>query len=367
MATSYDLEVVGIVEETADARSVSLAVPDGAGSVFDYRPGQFLTVAVPSDRCGMTARCYSISSSPHEGGPLTITVKRTAGGYASNWICDHLHEGATLTVLPPSGTFTPTDLDTDLLLFAAGSGITPIISIARAALAQGTGRVVLLYANRDEQSVIFADELAALLATHRDRLTVIHRLESVHGLPTEAQVRELAAPLTAYDAFVCGPVPFMELVGSVLRDLGFPRERRHREKFLSLSGNPFGDAAQQTAAARELAEADASAERDEVDGDETDGVSPPGPARLEIEMDGELHVFDDWSATTTLLEHLESKGLTPPFSCREGQCSTCAVHLLEGEVKMLANEVLDDDDLADGIRLACQSLPSTDVVRAEYE
>jgi 3-ketosteroid 9alpha-monooxygenase subunit B len=376
MPTSYDLEVAQIVEETADARSISFIVPREAGSVFDHRPGQFLTVAVPSDLSEVAARCYSISSSPHDGGPLTITVKRTPGGYASNWICDHLREGSALRVLPPSGIFTPADLDADLLLLAAGSGITPLMSIARMALAEGRGRVVMLYANRDERSVIFAEQLDALVAAHRDRLTVIHWLESQRGLPSHEQLRAFATPFTEYDAFVCGPVPFMDLVGTVLRELGFPRERRHREKFLSLSGNPFGDSAGQAAAARELAEADSLAAEDDPE-DDTEGApddvsadedaQPPGLVRLEIEMDGEVHVFDDWGPTTKLIEHLESKGLNPPFSCREGQCSTCAIHLLEGEVKMLNNEVLDDDDLADGIRLACQSLPTTDVVRAEYE
>src|SRR3954454_6760953 len=121
---SYDLQVVGVVEETADARSVSFGVPQGAEAEFEYRPGQFLTVAVPSDQTGVAARCYSLSSSPHDGGPLTVTVKRTAEGYASNWICEHLDVGDTMRVLPPSGIFTPASLDADLLLFAGGGGVT---------------------------------------------------------------------------------------------------------------------------------------------------------------------------------------------------------------------------------------------------
>ena len=133
---------------------------------FRYKPGQFLTVAVPSDRTGTVARCYSLSSAPHETDLLKITVKRTAEGYGSNWLCDNLAKGNELRVLPPSGIFTPADLDADFLLFAGGSGITPVISIAKSALAQGSGKVVLLYANRDERSVIFADALAALAAEH---------------------------------------------------------------------------------------------------------------------------------------------------------------------------------------------------------
>ena len=131
--SSYELQVVRVVEETVDAHSVSFAVPEGAEAEFDYKPGQFLTLAVPSDQTGVAARCYSLSSSPHDGGPLTVTVKRTVDGYASNWICDNLREGSTIRSLPPSGIFTPASLDADLLLFAGGSGITPIMSITRTA------------------------------------------------------------------------------------------------------------------------------------------------------------------------------------------------------------------------------------------
>jgi 3-ketosteroid 9alpha-monooxygenase subunit B len=371
--SSYELRVVGVVEETSDAHSVSFAVPEGAEEEFDYKPGQFLTLAVPSDLTGVAARCYSLSSSPHDGGPLTVTVKRTLDGYASNWICDHLREGSTIRSLRPSGIFTPADLDADLLLFAGGSGITPIMSITRTALAHGSGKVVLFYANRDERSVIFASELAALAAEHPHRLVVVHWLESVQGLPTQEQMRTFTEPFTTYDAFVCGPAPFMKLTIAALRELEFPRERRHQEKFISLGGNPFGDAEEQAEAEHELEEADS-------DDAFTEGAPPAPPedavpeveaphqgnVRLEVELDGETYSYDDWAPTTKLLEHLESKGVKAPYSCREGECSACAVRLLEGEVKMLNNDVLEDEDLADGIRLACQSLPVTDVVRATY-
>ena len=238
---SFLLTVLDVVEETAEAHSISFEVPEGAARHFDYKPGQFLTVAVPSDLTGIAARCYSLSSSPVDGGPPTITVKRTPGGYASNWICDHLRPGDRLRVLPPSGIFTPSSLDADLLLFAGGSGITPIMSITRTVLAKGTGRIVLAYANRDADSVIFAAALADLAAEHPDRFTLIHWLESEQGLPGQEQVRRLATDHATYEAFVCGPAPFMKLTVGVLRELGFPRARRHQEKFVSLGGNPFGD------------------------------------------------------------------------------------------------------------------------------
>ena len=361
---SFHLQVVGIVDETADARSISFEVPAEAPEKFVYKPGQFLTVAVPSDQTGIAARCYSLSSSPHDGGPLTVTVKRTVDGYASNWICDNLAVGDTLRALPPSGIFTPASLDADLLLFAGGSGVTPIMSITRTALSEGSGKIVVFYANRDEQSVIFAEEFTRLSAENPDRLQVVHWLESVQGIPTAEQVKAFVQPYLAYDAFVCGPGPYMKMVTTVLRELEFPRARRHQEKFVSLGGNPFGDIEELAEAEREIADAEA----DEADTDEA-AAEPPGPAgpvKLEVELDGVDHTFDDWDPKVKLLEFLESKGVKAPYSCREGECSACAIRLLEGEVRMLHNDVLDDDDLADGIRLGCQSLPAADNVRVTY-
>jgi 3-ketosteroid 9alpha-monooxygenase subunit B len=236
---SYVLRVAEVVRETDDAVSVVLEVPEELAEVFAHRPGQFLTLAVPSERTGLVARCYSICTAPGE--PLTVTVKRTTDGYASRWLTEELRPGDRVRVLPPSGIFTPASLDEDLLLFAAGSGITPVMSIIRTVLAQGSGRLVLLYANRDERSVIFGRALAALAAAYPERLQVVHWLESVQGLPGREQLRAFAADRASWTAFVCGPDPFMKPVVAALRDLGFPRSRRHQEKFVSLGGNPFGE------------------------------------------------------------------------------------------------------------------------------
>jgi len=192
-----ELQVADVVEETADARSLVFCVPEGPDAPeipadrLRYSPGQFLTLRVPSDRTGSVARCYSLCSSPFTGDPMTVTVKRTADGYASNWLCDHAHAGMKIHVLAPSGTFVPKTLDTDFLLLAAGSGITPMMAICKSALAEGSGNVVLIYANRDENSVIFAGALRELSAKYPDRLTVVHWLETVQGLPS-------AAALTRY-------------------------------------------------------------------------------------------------------------------------------------------------------------------------
>jgi 3-ketosteroid 9alpha-monooxygenase subunit B len=357
----HTVTVLDVIERTADACSFSFAIPDDAVEAFEYRPGQFLTLAVPSDLTGVAARCYSLSSSPESGEPPTITVKRTAEGYASNWLCDNLRPGDTIRVLAPEGIFTPKTLEHDLLLFAGGSGVTPIISIARHALKLGDRKIVVFYANRDEKSVIFADEWAELARAYPERLEVVHWLESVQGLPTQDQLRAFAAAHRTYEAFVCGPAEYMKMVMTALRELEFPRERRHQEKFVSLGGNPFGDELAEAQAAAEIADAESDDEPEE-----SAPAGPTEPVQLEVELDGQQYSYDDWDPKTTLLEHLESKGVKAPYSCREGECSACAVRLLEGEVRMDNNDILEDEDLDEGIRLGCQSHPLTEKVSVTY-
>ncbi|MGK2865029.1 MAG: FAD-binding oxidoreductase, partial [Mycobacterium sp.] len=182
------LTVTEVIDESSDSKSLVFAIPGEHQERFGYRPGQFLTLRIPSDQSGSVARCYSLASSPHTNDAPKVTVKRTDGGYGSNWLCDNVSVGDTIDSLPPSGVFTPHDLDGDFLLWAAGSGITPVMSILKSALAVGTGRVVLCYANRDEASVIFAAELRQLAAQYAGRLTVLHWLESIQGLPTHTQL-----------------------------------------------------------------------------------------------------------------------------------------------------------------------------------
>lgn len=360
---SYLLTVSEVRRETDDASTVVFDIPAGDDAAsFDFKPGQFLTLGVPSDQTGLAARCYSICVPPGEG--LAVTVKRTDGGYASNWLNDNLSVGDAVRVLPPSGIFSPQDLDSDLLLWAGGSGITPVMSILRTALRDGSGRVTLFYANRNESSVIFAEALRELAAEHPERLQVVHWLESVQGLPVAGQVKAFAEPLMRGGtvSFCCGPAPFMKLVQDTLKELEIPRNRRHQEKFVSLGGNPFGDVEEVLAAQATISAAD--------DGDDPDDVPAPpsvdGPVKLEVELDGESYSYDDWDPQTKLLDFLESKGIKAPFSCREGECSACAVMVLKGDVTLLHNDVLDADDLADGIRLGCQSLPTTEEVSVTY-
>jgi 3-ketosteroid 9alpha-monooxygenase subunit B len=365
----YRLRVADVVPETPDAVSVVFTVPAELADRYTYRPGQFLTLRIPGPDGSSLARCYSLSSSPEQGDQLRVTVKRVAEGHGSNWICDNLAPGAELDTLPPAGTFTPRSLDDDLLLVAAGSGITPVMSILRAALTRGRGRLALLYANRDERSVIFAEELRALVAAHPDRLVVVHWLESVQGLPGQAQLVELARPFTAREVFLCGPTAFMEQVSHALRELGVPRKRLHIERFVSLTDDAFSTDASAPSSSEELpgVSTDSAVRVKERDAPAGDGDEPARvESSVEVQLDGERHTLR-WPAGVKLLDLLRDNGLDAPFSCREGACSACACRLVGGEVKMLRNEVLDQTDLDEGYILACQALPVTESVSVTYD
>ena len=337
------VRVVEVVHETAEAHTFVLEPLDG--DRWSYRPGQFLTLRVPSERPGGAARCYSLCSSPVTDERLKVTVKRTREGYASNWLCDNVVAGDELEVLPPAGTFVPRDLDADLLLLAGGSGVTPVLSILKTALHSGLGRVLLVYANRDESSVIFRDELVALAAAYPGRLGVVHWLESVQGVPTEAGLRALVAPYADREAFICGPGPFMELAAHVLTELGAPRERVHQEVFTSLEGDPF------------------AAVPVDLDGDDADGAEA---AEVVVELDGAVTSLR-WPAGAKLLDVMLAAGLQAPFSCREGACSACACVIQEGTVELEHNEVLDQVDLDEGIILSCQAKATSPVVKVSFD
>lgn len=336
--TSYQVSVAKVIAETADACSLVLDVPPELAERFAYRPGQFLTIRVPLPDGGSVARCYSLSSSPHAGDPLTVTIKRTPFGYASNWIADNVAPGSVLDILPPAGTFTPTSLDRDFLLFAGGSGITPVASILKSALAAGHGQIVLIYANASEDSVIFAAELRELQATTPGRLVVLHWLDVLQGAPTVAALRELARPYSRFEAYICGPDPFLLVVKDALRSLGVAAGQVRTERFLSLAENPF--------------EATEPA----------DGLA----ATLRVELDGEAYELA-WPGGRRMLDVMIDAGLDAPFSCREGVCGACACRLVGGQVEMAHNEVLEDQDLADGYVLACQSLALTPDVEVSYD
>ncbi|MGW2953591.1 2Fe-2S iron-sulfur cluster-binding protein [Streptomyces eurythermus] len=328
-ASAMTVTVRRVVREAADAVSLVLRAEDGHR--LAPAPGQFLTVRVPGGR----ARCYSFS---HTAPEPAITVKRVPGGIGSNWLCDTATTGTRLTVLPPAGAFTPSSPDADLLLVAAGGGITPLLPMARSALEEGKGRVVLLYANREPGTVLFRDELRRLAAAHPARLLVHHLLSSVQGRPRREQLAQLVAPYAEREVFLCGPEGFMAAATDALRSQGVPRGRLRREVFVSLSGDVFSETPAPPSEG---------------------GTAPAAPrdgAGLTVDIDERSHSLT-WPAATTLLDTLLAAGIDAPFSCREGSCGACACRVVRGEVDHGTGGALTPEDRAEGYVLACRARP----------
>lgn len=339
----HRLTVAEVIAESDDACSFVFDVPAALRDAFAYRPGQFLTLNVPCADTTVT-RCYSLSSAPGIDAAPKITVKRVRDGRASNWLCDRVQAGDTLDVLPPAGVFTPRALDGDLLLFAGGSGITPVLSILKSALVHGRGMLTLIYANRDERSVIFRDELQQLAQRHPGRVRVIHWLDSVQGIPQQRHLEELARPFSQQETFICGPALFMENALAAMLGLGLPRARVHVERFASLPDAP----AQADTAASAAAAAGAG-----------DG------AAIETVLDGDAFTFDS-APGETLLDAMLRAGVPAPNSCRMGQCGACMCRIERGEVALDSNHVLDDDEIAAGWTLACCARPASDALRVVF-
>ncbi len=334
----HALRVAQVVDETADARSLVLDVPEALRAPFAYRAGQFLTFRVPVDGRRLV-RCYSLASAPEADGGWKVTVKRVAGGRVSNWMNDAVREGDLLEAMRPAGLFCLTGRDADLLLYAAGSGITPVISIAKAALAATQRRVRLLYANRDRGSIIFRAELDGLERRHPDRLQVVHRLDAVEGFADATAVERHAEGRLGADCYVCGPGPFMDLVERTLLGRGVGRERIFIERFeYEHDGTP-----------RDVAAAPVG----------------PGAPRATIRLDGAEREIELLSGET-IVQAARRAGLEPPTSCEEGYCGCCMARLREGAGAMKANDVLTPAQLAEGWILTCQFVPSGARVRVEY-
>lgn len=338
-AQYHTLKVREVVEETADARSIVFDVPAELEQIFKYKPGQFLTLHVP---CGdkLLPRCYSLSSMPSVNEALRVTVKHVADGRASHWLCTHLRAGDTLDVAAPAGIFTPKTLDGDFLMFAGGSGVTPVYSILRSVLVSGKGRVRLIYANRDENSVIFARKLSQLSREYSARLQVIHWLDAVQGIPSQAQIGALAEHWTHAQCFICGPGLFMDATAAALHDLGVPHSQVHIERFVSLPEDSEDEAPATTAAG---------------------GAS----CAITVELDGVTTQLQG-NSNQLLIDSMEAAGMQPPYSCRSGACAACMCTLIEGDVEMRHNHVLDANDLKQGWILACQSVPTSSKLYLRY-
>jgi len=332
----HTLRVGEVVRETAEASSIILDVPAALRQAFAYEAGQFCTfrVAVGGRRY---VRCYSMSSSPAVDSELRVTVKRTAGGVVSNWMNDHLAVGDLLEVARPAGFFRLGAGQGDIVAFSAGSGITPVHSLLKTALATTSRRVRLLYANRDLDAIIFRSEIEALERAHRKRFTLSHHLDTVHGLVQSDSIRDFVDAAEDAEFYLCGPESFMDLVEKTLLADGVGADRIHIERF--------------------------------TPGDWLSGPEPDDPSgvasRVTIDLDGRTETTDHRPGTT-ILQTARQLGMSPPFSCESGSCATCMARLLEGSASMHVNNALTADEVTDGWVLTCQALPTSPLVHVAY-
>ncbi|MCX0274655.1 ferredoxin--NADP reductase [Nocardia zapadnayensis] len=373
-------KVTRIVKETPDTRTFVLEPHDGP---FSYQAGQFCTFKFVVDGKPYF-RSYSMSSCPVTDTEFMTTVKRVPGGTVSNWMHDNLSEGDEVELTVPTGRFCLREGDVPVLGFSGGSGITPIISLAKSTLAT-TGRDVrLLCADRDRTSAIFEAALDELAARYPGRLTVVRHRDDEHGYVDAAKVLEFVGPHTSGDAYICGPEPFMELVENALPGPG----RIFSERFGGAAAKPAPPAAGaanppaaqvgSTAAAAPAAAVSSAvvnpvADAGPVAQTASAGASATTPGGSATE-EGTVTIFLNRKKKSvprregeTLLESARRAGLTPPFSCESGNCATCMAKLTEGKATMRVNDALTDDDLEEGYILTCQAVPDTPSVTVRYE
>ena len=340
----HELRVKRIVQETHDTRSFVFDVPADLRDAFVYEAGQFCTFRV---RLGDEdlMRCYSMSSSPHTDDELTTTVKRVPGGRVSNWMLDEVAEGDVLALTRPAGVFTLHARSTPIVAFSGGSGITPVFSVVKSALATGDRPVRLLYANRDADSVIFGAELDALSRAHPDRFEVVHHLDTEHGFVHSNRVAEFVGTDVDADVYICGPGPFMDVVEDALSLADIQSDQVFIERFAFAS----------------------TARLDEPPATPATGTGADGATEtVVIVLDGREHELH-YQPGETFLETARRAGLRAPFSCEAGSCATCMAHLREGDATMRVNNALTPEEVAEGWVLTCQGFPASPSVTVVYE
>ena len=323
----YPLIVSDIVEKTALAKSITFELEDKYQSLFDYQAGQFLSLRLPWEDSFLD-RSYSLSSSPNESFKLTITVKRVVDGRASNLLNDTLKIGDIVDVARPTGRFIPTSNNNPITLFAAGSGITPIISIIRYTLKQTELSISLFYANSNDNQIIFEQELAQLSEEYPNRFNCLHNLSSNNGRVSESILKDFIGSRIQQDFFICGPAGFMDLTESVLQKLGVNDKDIFIERFIS----------------------DAESTLD------SETLIDSTIESFNAILDSEKHSVP-YLAGKTLLESMLAHDLKPAYFCQKAKCGMCTVTKVSGDVVMRNSEILSKGDIEKGQILLCQSLP----------
>lgn len=333
MKQAHGLKVAAVVPQGSDAVLIRFAPDDSQNPHFRFKPGQYLTIEGGPEE-NRQWRCYSITSDPSDD-EIGVLVRRVAGGLVSNWVCDEVRAGDTLQVFPPAGGFTLRHSGQPLLLFAGGSGIAPILSLARQALNSGAQKVVMFYANRNRDTAMLMNEIAALQARFPDQLQLKLWYDQIDGLPSGADIMQLAHALDFSDAYLCGPEPFMRLVRQSLGDAGIDPARVFCEDFASADDGASSD---------------------------TDAAVV---SSMQVTLKGQVHQVPV-REKETLLAAMMNASLPVPHACKVGECASCMCRLESGSIERLSNSVLDEDDEANGWLLACRSHAAGDSVSVRF-
>lgn len=347
----HALTVREVRRETADSVSVSLEVPEG--STFRFVPGQYLTLRAQIGGADVR-RSYSLCSSPLSG-ELRVAIKQVEGGLFSTWANTQLKAGDVLDVMPPMGNFV---LETDpskrrrYVGFAAGSGITPVLSILKTALErEPESEFLLFYGNRKTASILFKNELEDLKDRFMGRLEVHHVLsredqgsDALFGRLDADRIRYFAEHIptvTKADGFyLCGPEAMIHAASDVLKASGVSADNIHFELFTSAAPAKESAPKAKTAAS--------------------------GDAYVTVVLDGEETHFTQSSKEFVLDAALDA-GADVPYACKGAVCCTCRAKVLEGNVEMAMNYSLTDDEVADGYVLTCQAMPRSERVVVSYD
>lgn len=355
MAHFYPLRVQRLCRETRDAVVVTFAVPPELKEAFHYIQGQHLTLRATIDGSD-ERRSYSICSAVQDD-ELRVAVKKAAGGVFSTWMNERVEAGQTIEVMPPMGHFnTPLSPDNrkHYVAFAAGSGITPVLSIIKTTLlAEPHSHFTLFYGNRASSTVIFKEELADLKDLYLDRFNLVHVLsreqqdvDLFNGRITREKCEQLLThwvDLSDIDTvFICGPEGMMHDVSETLQAHGFDKGRIKIELFAaSIPKKTTAHHVQQGAGEQECL--------------------------VTVVMDGRSRTFTLEKNKEPILDAALKQGIELPYSCKGGVCSTCRAKLVEGEVDMDTNFALEDYEVARGFVLCCQSYPVTDRVVVDFD
>jgi ring-1,2-phenylacetyl-CoA epoxidase subunit PaaE len=359
----HELTVARVDPEAAGAVAISLAIPEQLRETFAFEPGQFLTVR--ADIGGQDVRrSYSISSPRSrltQRGELTLGIRPVEGGVFSNWAAAELRAGDRLRVMPPDGRFTihkPRALHR--VGFAAGSGITPILSIVATTLEESPdAKFTLVYGNRRMASVMFNEALQDLKDKYAGRLTLIHVLSRqaqevplLQGRIDGDKVREIIAALLPVgsmdEVFICGPEAMIEATEKALLDAGVRPDRVHTERFTSPTLEALPTEQRKTAVLGQPA------------------IRTDGEVALTVVLDGKPHQLR-MGKDEKVLDVALNAGLDLPWSCKGGVCCTCRAKVMQGAVTMEKNFTLEPWETEKGFVLSCQARPTTDTLVVSYD